>query len=243
MSNVQQFCVQCGAGFTTAPLQFEGRVIATQRYCESCITRRDHALRQERDQRERARLEDAWEKICPPLFRDTDPDRLPCSRAAREAVLGWQFGSRGLLVGGPPRLGKTRLLYVLLSRIHFTERRKISALSATAFSHHVSARFSEGGGKGESFVEELAAVPVLFIDDIGKGRLTERVEAEFFHIIDVRTTHLRPTLLTTNLNGQAFASMWSADRSEALLGRFREFFQPVTVLGADDPSNPEAKGC
>jgi hypothetical protein len=240
MSTVQQSCAECGAEFASSSLVFDNRVIATQRYCAACVSRREHAQALERDRHLTAKLSEAWERICPPLFRDTELSRLPCSQSAKEAVLGWQFGPRGLLIGGPPRLGKTRLVYLLLSRLHHLERRKISALTATTFSHHVSARFAEGGGKGESFIDELAAVQVLFIDDIGKGRLTERVEAEFFHVIDTRSAHLRPTILTTNLNGQAFASMWSPDRAEPLLGRFQEFFQTVTVLGPHDPSNPEA---
>lgn len=233
-------CQDCGQQFQSTPLVYNGQVLAFARYCEACVERHDRAKASERDRREVARLAEAWERICPPLYRDTDPDRLECSPVARAAILEWQFGPRGLLVHGPARQGKTRLVYLLLHRLHFTERRKIAALTSNAFSHQVSVLFGEGGGKGEAFVDELTKVPVLFIDDIGKGRLTDRVESEFFHVIETRTAHLRPTILTTNLTAQGLRSMWSADRAEPLLGRFQEFFQTVTVLGAGDCLTQEA---
>ncbi|MCL4180637.1 MAG: hypothetical protein KJ072_23180 [Verrucomicrobia bacterium] len=228
---VTRHCGQCGHPFLAVPFVYGGRILAFPRYCESCIAGNERAEALERERKEAQRVALAWERICPPLYRDTDPSRLDCSLAARETILSWQFGPKGLLAHGPARLGKTRLVYLLLSRLHHLERRKIIALTANAFSHQVSVLFGAGGGRGEAFIDSLTDVPILFIDDIGKGRLTDRVESEFFHVIETRTAHLRPTLLTTNLNGQALRLMWSADRAEPLLGRFQEFFQTVAVVG------------
>jgi hypothetical protein len=224
-------CEQCGHPFQAVPFVYGGRILAYPRYCETCIVENERAKDREREHEEAQRLSLAWERICPPLYRDTDPSRLECSPSARETILSWQFGAKGLLVHGPARSGKTRLVYLLLSRLHHLERQKIIALTANAFSHRVSVLFGAGGGRGEAFIDSLTEVPILFIDDIGKGRLTDRVESEFFHVIETRSAHLRPTILTTNLNGLALRLMWSADRAEPLLGRFQEFFQTVAVLG------------
>ncbi len=223
-------CSGCGRTFLCSHLLFEGRVIASSRFCGECTERHERSRAIERDQRERARLDEAWEKICPPLYRETDPTRLECPEAAQKAVLDWEYGPKGLLVHGPARAGKTRLVYLLLSRLHHLGKHRIMALSSTAFSHEIAQRFGSGGGSGEDFVNRLTKVPILFIDDFGKGRLTDRVESEFFHVIETRTTHLRPTILTTNYNGETLRSVLSVDRAEALLGRFHEFFQAVAVI-------------
>jgi hypothetical protein len=230
---VAQHCQQCGRPFQAVPLVYGGRILAFPRYCEACTAENERVQALERERREAQHLAAGWERICPPLYRDTDPSRLNCSSAAREAILSWQFGPKGLLVHGPARLGKTRLVYLLLFRLHHLERRRIIALTANAFSHEVSVLFGSGGGRGEAFIDRLTEVPILFVDDIGKGRLTDRVESEFFHVIETRTAHLRPTILTTNLNGQALRLMWSADRAEPLLGRFQEFFQTVALIGQE----------
>ena len=238
MNPTLRSCAQCGVPFASHPLLFEGKVLAVQRFCPDCVTRIDQSQAEDRQRRESARLAEAWERICPTLYRDTDPARLGCTPQSRAKVLSWQYGPQGLLIGGPSRTGKTRLVYLLLARLHHLERRKVTALSSTAFSHEISALFGEGGGRGEAFVNRLTRVPVLFIDDVGKGRLTERVEAEFFHVIETRTSERLPTILTTNLNGDAFAATWSADRAQPLLGRFQEFFEVTTILRAEREVTP-----
>lgn len=228
-SSVSRSCEACGRSFTSLPLLLSGRVLYPKRYCDPCVESRDQAQALDRERRQTASLAEAWDRICPPIYRDSDPARLPCSPGCRESVLGWEYGPRGLLLHGSTSSGKSRLAFLLLSRLHHLEHRKVAAMTSTAFSHQVSSLFGDGGGKGEALVERLANIEVLLLDDVGKGRLTDRVEAEFFHIIEHRCSHLLPTFLTTNLTGDALAKSWSPDRAEPLVRRLREFFHVIAV--------------
>ena len=70
---------------------------------------------------------------------------------------------------------------------------------------------------------------ILFLDDIGKEKYTERVESEFYDLIETRTSNLRPTLWTTNASASQLSAMMSADRGEPVLRRLKEFTEIVTV--------------
>jgi hypothetical protein len=68
----------------------------------------------------------AWQKLCPPEYRNSSHERLPNSEKF-EQVQKWQYGPVGLLLFGPTRRGKTRAVWKLLERLHFDEHRSIVA--------------------------------------------------------------------------------------------------------------------
>jgi DNA replication protein DnaC len=70
---------------------------------------------------------------------------------------------------------------------------------------------------------------ILFIDDIGKEKYTERVESEFYDLIETRTAHLRPILWTANTSGAGLEAMMSPDRGAPILRRLREFTEIITL--------------
>jgi DNA replication protein DnaC len=124
------------------------------------------------------------------------------SRALAE-VFAWmgtyepKSESRGLILHGPVGRGKTHLLVGLLRHL--------------IFHHGVPARFIEfsrllsmlkegySAGRSDSGVlGELARVPVLAIDELGKGRLTEWELAVIDEVISRRYNGLGCTLATTN---------------------------------------------
>jgi hypothetical protein len=75
---------------------------------------------------ERRRLERQWDRLCPPLYRNTIPEQLPNPEKFEE-VQKWKYGPTGLLLLGPTRCGKTRAVWTRLRRLHLLLR-KPSAL-------------------------------------------------------------------------------------------------------------------
>ncbi|NBR91550.1 MAG: ATP-binding protein [Rhodobacteraceae bacterium] len=74
----------------------------------------------------------------------------------------------------------------------------------------------------------FCSVPLLAFDDLGKERLTQRLESDLFAIIDERTSNLRPTIITTNYNGTTLLERFNnKETGEALLRRIREYYHPV----------------
>jgi DNA replication protein DnaC len=48
---------------------------------------------------------------------------------------------------------------------------------------------------------KMTSVPVLFLDDLGKEKMTDRMASVLFALIDQRTQKKLPTIITTNLTG------------------------------------------
>ena len=77
-------------------------------------------------------------------------------------------------------------------------------------------------------IHAAKAAAVWLCDDIGKQRMTDRAEAEFYDVLEHRTSHLRPTIWTANADGHDLRAMLSADRAEPILRRLVEFSEIVS---------------
>ncbi len=174
-----------------------------------------------------------WMNICPPLYRDTDLDRLRAMHGEKvDSIIGWQHGSKGLLLIGPTRTGKTRLMYSLLERLWF-EGCSMHVTSCCGFGHSLLARIESGW---LAWLDFLAAVPILAIDDLGKGVMSERVSTELFYLVENRMANLRPIIATTNMVGDELSAHVGYDRGVAMVARLRECCESVSL---SLPKKPE----
>jgi len=164
-------------------------------------------------------------EFCPQIYRVTDPDQLPCGPDKLAAVLRWQYGSRGILLHGPTERGKTRAAWSLLRRLHF-EGREIVAFNAVSFSHEVGYHFGPDGN-AVRWVRRIYNAAIVFLDDVGKCRLTERGEAELFGLVETRTAQDRPIIATTNFVGNTLAATMHPETGAALVRRLREFCECI----------------
>lgn len=227
-----QLCATCGqqfqAVFTTYPGLGE---CFAQLHCLAC----QETMRLKNEEAERSREAEArrkqWAELCPPEFSsieeggETDPNRLRLEQPKFSEALSWRFGKTGLLLIGPSGTCKTRVAWRIVRR-EFEAGRKVMAMKAHGFGIEcVERRTGKGGFLG--WYQSLVRVPLLFIDDLGKGKFTDDVESHFFGLIDERTEHGRPLIITSNSTGNALKARMSEDRGEPIIRRLREYCQTV----------------
>ena len=68
---------------------------------------------------------------------------------------------------------------------------------------------------------------LVFWDDFGKARLTERVECELFGIIEARMAAGLPNIITTNFVGGSLAGNLRPDIGSGLVRRLRECCEAI----------------
>lgn len=170
-----------------------------------------------------------WNAICPLIYDATETDISRLNPELVDAVQKWTYRRTGLIICGPTRTGKTRAAWMLLRRLYVDEARWIETFTSVSFAHECSERFGSGDGAGEAWIRRLAKADVVFFDDLGKFKMTERVEAELFGLIEDRTSWGRPVIATMNLTGEQLQNILSDNRGEPLVARLREFCDIVTT--------------
>ena len=193
-------------------------------YCDRCL----HLITEEQVDLQRleklAAVKSAWARMCPSEYEQTDAAKIPNQRCLNK-VLGWQFGPRGLMIGGPTGQGKTRSLMLLCRRLVIEEGRQVKLFMGNSFARACADMFGEGSST--QWMKDAIKADVVVLDDLGKFKLTERVESELSGLVEERTSWGRPVLVTLNATGEELKAKLSADRGAPLLRRLREFCEPI----------------
>lgn len=219
-------CAVCGAPFTYTPLFFDGQEVFTRHACPACSAAAAEAQRvatqaaQAAEAARRRALE--WERICPPLYRESEASRLPQDPLRR--VLAWQRAARGLILFGDSGQGKTRSAFMLLRQLVDAGVR-CEAIHAVAFGDEIATRLSRF--EGTAWLRRYERAEVLLFDDLGKEPATERVQTELFGLVERRTAQFRPIIVTTQLAPDELAERYTGHVADALIRRLREFCEPV----------------
>lgn len=166
----------------------------------------------------------------PEVIRETDTERL--DERLRAVVTGYDPTRReSWLLFGATRVGKTRTAFCLAR--HFAEAMGRPATFLTMRKLEATIDQSFRNKRHAEELERIIAAPFLVIDDFGKERLTERLAVDIFAIIDERTADRRPTVITTNLTGDALEAKFAAvepNLAAALVARLREFFRKAAAF-------------
>lgn len=216
-------CQDCFDSVEVAIMFIGDRKLDFPVLCESCGKKRqEESDRHEAQLREDARR-NSFEAICPPLYRETDLKRIygPFS----DAVQNWKYGPQGLLLQGQAGTGKTRAAWWLIKR-EMMVGRKCHGISCTEFAKLAGEQWHDDS-KQRSHAEETMdlcrSTKILFLDDLGKQKMTERAELELYDVLEQRTNSMLPTIITTNATSTQLLSMLSQDRGNPILRRIRDF--------------------
>ncbi len=126
-----------------------------------------------------------------------DKVRQNCSPIA-ELGLDWLSKLNPLYISGNPGSGKTFFFYSLLKELIKAQKYQwMIVTSSDCLDDELLKAVQEGNEAGK--LEKYTEVPVLFIDDLGVERLTERVIKQYYRIIDHRMNNLMTTVFTSNV--------------------------------------------
>ena len=170
-------------------------------------------------------LNSMWKQICPyKEYRETKIEQL--IPAVYKAINNWEYGKKGLYIFAETRFCKTRCVYLLLKKLLYTKfkdlkqsatgghAQPIIALNPRLFSNGCMSKFADSSIY--SWIEKLCKVPILFLDDIGKEKATERVLTELFNIVEERTARGLPIIITTNYDRSMLMDKWGKDPGEQI---------------------------
>ena len=168
-----------------------------------------------------------WQKLCPPLYQETDPARLPAQAAGYlPKILNHPWNPRGIILNGPTRTGKSRLMWLLMGRMVLDEGIKLLAYDGPGWAMSVAKNMCDVS-VSELWLDRVCKVDVLFIDDLFKGNLSDTQERALYAIWERRPAGKLPTYLTMNATGTMIRARMSdnakADLFDPIMARMGEF--------------------
>jgi DNA replication protein DnaC len=229
-SEIEAVCCDCKKKFLSEVWLFCDERRPVDNWCAACgIIRELNAeqAKQERLAKEQRLAEEArkvrFESEVPPLFRATPPELI--DPILLNAADSWAYSPKGLGFIGETGTGKTSAIVRVLERmskegkyICLITATELSELSATANQYDDEKKRE----KANQRLKHAKSSDIMFLDDLGKGKLTERGESTLFDLVDHRYSHQLPVFWTSNSSSEAMLKKLSPDRGLALVRRLTD---------------------
>ena len=213
-------CPDCGASFDSESVTFAllGRnVTFREMACEPCRDQREINANAQVAQSSTHHRQ-AWETIAPRAYQGFSRSTLPeSSQSVSDTVLRWSHSERGIGLSGASRSGKTFILTELM-RLKYEAGHSVHMPTASDFAYSVG---SGHDGDRREMIGKCLSVDLLFIDDIGNARYTDRVEKDLFHVLENRKRNLKPVFCTINGKGADLAASMSEHSAIPIVNRLR----------------------
>ena len=189
--------------------------------CDDCCEK--DRLRQKKDNTEfKQFVQQPVEDCIRPLYMETSITKLPT-----EAQIHWQNLQHwtpsikyGVRLCGDSRTGKTRLMCLLLRKLH-ANGEVFKIFYAGEF--HAELNSAKRGGHYMSWRDEVVNIPILAIDDLFAEKMTPTIESGLFEVINQRMERRLPLLYTSQVTEKECVAMFSEPRrGQAFYNRLRE---------------------
>ena len=151
------------------------------------------------------------EMLCPPVA---------------EMGKAWLKRLNSLYISGTPGSGKTFFFYVMLKEIiKMNKYRWPLAITSDHLDNELLKASKGEGPHEEDVLKKYSECDMLFIDDIGVERDSDRSKKQYYSIIDHRYNNALPTVCTSNVSIDQIHNILG-DRTASRLGGYFEIKFP-----------------
>ena len=160
----------------------------------------------------------------PKAFKNTDMDY----NEFMQKVKRWEKKDDkcGIVLHGQTGIGKSRAAWWLFNMFFVYNHTDSLFLQMRKFEGLIEKGFDEK--KHSKILDTMINCAVLVLDDLGKERLTARMETDLFAVIDERTSNLRTTIITTNYTGETLLDRFSnKETGTAIIRRLRDYMDVI----------------
>ncbi|MCI0528118.1 MAG: ATP-binding protein [Nitrospira sp.] len=157
-------------------------------------------------------------------FRETKTT-TPVVQALKQYLEGPRGG---IFLFGPPGTGKTHLATAMM-RALIEQGRDCQYVTLPELFINIKRSFDQSQGSSEEDLLVNDSAPILILDDLGVGSVTEWVCQIIHLILDRRDRHLKPTVLISNLSPERIALLFG----DAIASRIAGMCKIMKLEGED----------